>query len=416
MTRLSQRERKRDTSRKGEENSPSARPLRVLMVCPRYLPDIGGIETHVYEIAQRLSRRDSFDITVLTTDRTRRLPRQEVLDGIAVLRVPAWPPRRDYYFAPGITPVVAQHDRWDLVHCQGIHTPVPVLTMLAARRADVPYVVTFHTGGHSLRHRNAMRSTQWRLLGLLLRNAVSLVGVSRFEAAILSEQARLRGKAITVIRNGGTLPPTPAGVAAVSGRIVSSGRLERYKGHHRVIEALPHVIRDVPDAHLHVLGSGPYEANLRALARRLGVVDRVTITYLPPADRLGMARALAESSVVAALSDYEAHPVAVMEALSIGRPVVGFDIAGIGELVSEGWVQGVSRGASAISIARSLVDAMSATSLLDPAKLPTWDSCADELAQVYLASVEHRPPSGTTHPLLKDRRLNGQASTPERGS
>ncbi len=413
MAQLSQREHKRDSGRKDEENSPSARPLRVLMVCPRYLPDIGGIETHVYEVARRISRRDSFDITVLTTDRTRRLPRREVLEGITVLRVPAWPRRRDYYFAPGITAVVAQHDRWDLVHCQGIHTPVPVLTMLAARRAGIPYVVTFHTGGHSLRHRNAMRSTQWRLLGLLLRNAVSLVGVSRFEAELLSEQARLRGKAITVIRNGGTLPSAPAGVTAVSGRIVSSGRLERYKGHHRVIEALPHVMRTVPDAHLHVLGSGPYEANLRELARLLGVVNRVTITHLPPADRVGMAKALAESSVVAALSDYEAHPVAIMEALSVGRPVVGYDIAGIGELVSEGWVQGVSRGASAISIARSLVDAMSATSLSDSAELPTWDSCADELAQVYLASVGRPPPSATPHPPLKERRLNGQASTLE---
>ena len=48
-----------------------------------------------------------------------------------------------------------------------------------------------------------------------------------------------------------------------------------------------------------------------------------------------MATALAESSVFAALSDYEAHPVAVMEALCVGRPVVGYDIAGVGELFAE---------------------------------------------------------------------------------
>jgi glycosyltransferase involved in cell wall biosynthesis len=384
---------------KREEDSTSAKPLHVLMVCTRYLPDTGGIETHVHEVARRFSGLDGFDITVLATDRTRRMPRREVLEGITVLRVPAWPRGRDYYLAPGIAAVVGQRDRWDLVHCQGIHTPVPVLAMLAARRVGIPYVVTFHTGGHSLRHRNAMRSTQWRLTGRLLRNAVSLVGVSRFEAESLSEQARLRGKPITVIRNGGTLPPTPARTAAVPGRIVSSGRLERYKGHHRVIEALPHVMRDVPDAHLLVLGTGPYEAKLRELARRLGVLDRVTIMHLPPADREAMARVLAESSVVAALSDYEAHPVAVMEALSVGRPVVGYDIAGIGELVSEGWVHGVTPGAPAISVARSLVEAMSAPSLVDPAKLPTWDSCADRLAQVYLASVGYRSPPATPHLL-----------------
>jgi glycosyltransferase involved in cell wall biosynthesis len=371
---------------------PLGRTLRILMVCTRYLPDLGGIETHVYEVARRLRALEGFDITVLATDRTRRLPRDEVLDGIRVLRVPSWPPGRDYYLAPRIAAVVGQRERWDLVHCQGIHTPVPVLAMLAARRAGTPYLVTFHTGGHSLRHRNALRSSQWRLAGPLLRNAVSLVGVSRFEAQTLSDQARLRGKPVTVIRNGGTLPPPPVGTAAVPGRIVSSGRLERYKGHHRVIEALPHVMRDVPDAHLVVVGSGPYEPELRELARRLGVSDRVTIAPLPSADRGAMAEALAKSSVVAALSDYEAHPVAVMEALSAGRPVVGYDVAGIGELVADGWVRGVTPGAPAARVAREIAGAMLSPCLVDPAEIPTWNSCADQLAQVYLKAAAHSLP------------------------
>ncbi len=395
------------------KDSP-ATPFRVVMVCARYLPDTGGVETHVYEVGRRLSGLEGLDVTVLTTDRTRRLPRREVLEGITVLRVPAWPRGRDYYFAPGIAAVVGQRGRWDLVHCQGIHTAVPVLAMLAARRAGIPYMVTFHTGGHSLGYRNAMRSAQWRLAGPLLRSAVSLVAVSRFEAETLSMQARLGSKPVAVIRNGGTLPPALPVTGAVSGRIVSCGRLERYKGHHRVIEALPHVMREVPDAHLIVLGRGPYGTRLRELARRLGVTDRVTITHIPPADRQAMARALAESSVVAALSEYEAHPVAVMEALSVGRPVVGYDIAGIGELVSAGWVRGVAAGAPAASAARSLVKAMSAPSQIDPAELPTWDSCASQLAQAYLATVSHRGQPATSD--LPPATAELAPSGPEMGS
>jgi glycosyltransferase involved in cell wall biosynthesis len=358
------------------------------MVCARYLPDMGGIEAHVHEVARRLATLDAFDITVLATDRTRRLQSQEVIDGITVLRVPAWPRRRDYYLAPRIAAVVGQHDRWDLVHCQGIHTPVPVLAMLSARHANIPYVVSFHTGGHSQRHRNALRSTQWRLVGPLLRDATSLIGVSRFEAQALTNQARLKERPVTVIRNGGTLPPPSAGIAAIPGRIVSPGRLERYKGHQRVIEALPHVIHDVPEAHLVVLGTGPYEPELRKLARRLEVSDRVTIRHIPLEDRSAMAMALARSNVVAALSDYEAHPVAVMEALSVGRPVVGYDIAGIGDLVAEGWVHGVPPGMPADSVARHLTAAMSSPILIDPTELPTWDTCANQLAQLYWASME----------------------------
>ena len=348
----------------------------------------------MYEVTRRLSKLGGFEITVLTTDPFRGLPREDVIEGISVLRVPSWPRRQDYYFAPGITAVIGQR-RWDLVHCQGIHTLVPLLAMFSARRVGVPYLVTFHTGGHSSRLRNAMRTTQWRLAGPLLRNAVSLIAVSRFEAAALTRDARLGDKPVIVIRNGGGLPSPRTGTVAIAGRIVSSGRLERYKGHHRVIEALPYVMHKIPEAHVVILGRGPYESDLHELARNLGVSDRVSIKHVPPADRQSMATALAESSVVAAMSDYEAHPVAVMEALSLKRPVVGYDIAGIGELIAEGWVRGVPPNAPAAAVAQELVKAMSSPSLVDHARLPSWDSCAGQLADVYLSSLSSAPENRT---------------------
>lgn len=392
------------------------RPLRVLMVCPRYLPEVGGTEMHVYEVARRLSALGSFEITVLATDRSRRLPRQEVVEGISVLRVPAWPRRRDYYLAPGIAAVIRQR-RWDLVHCQGIHTPVPLLAMISARLAGIPYLVTFHTGGHSSWLRNTMRPAQWRLEGPLLRNAVSLIAVSRFEAVTLARHAHLGDKQVIVIRNGGELPSPPTGTVAVPGRIVSTGRLERYKGHHRVIEALPHVMREIPEAHLLILGSGPYESNLYKLARHLGVSDRVSIKHVASADRQSMANTLAESSVVAALSDYEAHPVAVMEALCVARPVVGYDIAGMGELSAAGWVRGVPRGAPAAGVAQELVKAMSSPPLLDQAQLPSWDSCAVQLAHVYLSSLAPSPNVGPheRETRVVDRGAHGSDSSDPSG-
>ena len=338
------------------------RPLRVLMVCPRYLsgsrrrPRCTFMKLHVASQRWGASKSPCSQPTGPGGCHGRRSLRasQSCVS-------PSWPRRRDYYLAPGIAAVIRQR-KWDLVHCQGIHTPVPLLAMISARRAGIPYVVTFHTGGHSSRLRNAMRTTQWRLAGPLLRNAVSLIAVSRFEAAALTRHARLGDKRVIVIRNGGALPPPRPGTVAVPGRIVSSGRLERYKGHQRVIEALPYVMREIPEAHLLILGSGPYESSLFKLARHLGVSDRVSIKHVAPTDRQGMATMLAESSVVAALSDYEAHPVAVMEALCVARPVVGYDFAGTGELVAMGWVRGVPRGAPAAAVAHELVKAMSSPS------------------------------------------------------
>jgi len=363
-------------------------PLRVLQVTARYLPDMGGIETHVDEISHRLAARGDLELTVLTCDRTRSYPRRENRGTFDVLRVPAWPANRDYYLAPGIYRAIARGD-WDLIHCQGVHTPVPLLAMAAARHTGTPYVVTLHTGGHSSATRNRMRTLQWKAAGPFLRQAAHVVAVSRSESRIFQEQAGVDPGRMSVIRNGGGLPAINPGVQPIPGKIVSSGRLERYKGHHRVIAALAHVRKTLPAAHLEILGAGPYEAELRRIAAGAGVSDAVTIRAIAPGDRDAMAAALGSAAVIAAFSDYEAHPVAVMEALTTGRPVVGYDIAGMADLVEEGLVHGIRPGTSPADAATTLINAMTAPHRTLDA-LPTWKTCADALVNVYRSvATEH---------------------------
>ena len=75
--------------------------LRVLQVTPRYAPSVGGVETHVREVARRLPARN-VETAVLTPDPSGSLPAHEVLDGVTVHRVDARPRGRDYMFAPGL--------------------------------------------------------------------------------------------------------------------------------------------------------------------------------------------------------------------------------------------------------------------------------------------------------------------------
>src|SRR5262245_13775770 len=164
-------------------------PLRILMVTPRYFPDMGGVETHVSEVSRRLAQAGA-DVTILTTDRTGRRPPSEQIDGVSIRRVRAWPAQRDYYFAPQIARVIAD-GAWDIVHCQSYHTLVAPLAMLAAGRANIPYVVTFHGGGHSSRIRTALRGGQWALLRPLLARANRLIAIARFELSLYSSRLRL---------------------------------------------------------------------------------------------------------------------------------------------------------------------------------------------------------------------------------
>ena len=367
----------------------TGRRPRVLTVVQRFFPEMGGLETHVAEVTTRIAATGEFDHTVLATDRSGQLARREVVDGLDVLRRRSWPREGDLYLAPGILPVIARGG-WDLVHFQGVNTLVPPLGMPAAIATRTPFVLTFHSGGHSSGSRTALRGAQYRTLAPMLRRARRLIAVSRFERSAFAAVTGLPESRFSVIPNGGALPPSPTGAPPVAGRIVSSGRLERYKGHHRVIEALPFVQRSVPHASLVVLGSGPYEGELRALAARLGVADRVEFRALPPADRAAMAAELSAASVMAAMSEYEAHPVAVMEAVTLGLPVVGCDVAGIGDLVEDGLVEGVPLESSPEQIAAALVRRLQAVEdgglrphhgrALD---LPTWEGSAAATAEVY---------------------------------
>ncbi|HEY1011960.1 MAG TPA: glycosyltransferase family 4 protein [Herpetosiphonaceae bacterium] len=360
------------------------RPLRILMATPRYFPETGGVETHVHEVARHMARRGA-EVTILATDRSRRLPDGERSAGVTVLRVPAYPRGRDYHWAPGIYRAIAAGG-WDVLHCQSYHTLVPPLAMLAALRAGLPYVVTFHGGGHSSALRNRARGAQLAVLRPLLARARRLVAVARFEIDHYGARLGLPASRFALIPNGAELPAAPASVVpppADAPLVVSVGRLERYKGHHRVLEAMPDLLRERPGARLRIVGGGPEEANLRRRAGELGLADRVEIGGIPPQDRQAMAATLAGASVVALLSDFETHPIAALEALSLRRPVVVARSSGLGELADQGLALPVELPCPPEQVARAIAAQLDAPLAAEPPALPTWDGCADALLALY---------------------------------
>jgi glycosyltransferase involved in cell wall biosynthesis len=364
------------------------KPLRIAMVSARAFPLMGGIESHIHEVSSRLVSM-GHDITVLTTDRTGELPRQERQAGVRTVRVPAWPSNADYYLAPAIYEEIVAGD-YDVVHVQGYHTLVAPLAMLASIRKGTPFVVTFHSGGHSSAFRNAIREIQWKTIAPLVRQASMHVGVSVFEADLFSKKMGVPRSRFTVVPNGAQMPVVqPRQASGKKGpSIISIGRLERYKGHQRAIEAMQKLRWRFPDAHLKILGSGPYEGELRRLIKRLRLTEAVTIESIPPAERQNLANLLSAADLVLLLSEYEAHPVAVMEALSLGRKVLTTDTSGFRELSQKGLIRTVSLKSSPIEIAAAMADALEAPPLKTGFTLPNWDDCARQLETVYLAAAQ----------------------------
>jgi len=356
--------------------------LRLLITTPRFHPESGGVETHVREVARRLVAMD-VSVTVLTTN-PGSLPSAEEVDGVRVLRADPWPRRGDLRYARDLERLVGG-GRWDVVHVQSYHTLLAPQAMAWARRRGVPYVLTFHAGGHSSRLRTALRPAQQLALRPLLAHAAALVVLTRSEAERYVRLLRLPPARFVLVPNGADLPaPPPDGQRGVDpGLIVSVGRLERYKGHQHAIGALPAVRRARPDARLWIAGAGPHEAELRRHARRLGVEDHVEIRAVPAHERERMARELLRANLVVLLSDFETHPIAALEAIALRRRLLVADAPGLRELGREGFAQVVDTSGGAGAVAAAVLRSLDGPEPPPPPALPTWDECAGTLRRLY---------------------------------
>ncbi|HJW91746.1 MAG TPA: glycosyltransferase family 4 protein [Anaerolineales bacterium] len=367
--------------------------VRILMATPRFLPHLGGVENHVSEVSRRLAR-SGFEVTVLATDLEGKMPPCEQMEGVTVNRVRAWPRGRDYYFAPGIYRTIVQ-GRWDVVHVQSYHTLVAPMAMAAARKAKIPYILTFHGGGHSSRVRSALRTSQRALLHPLLSRADRLVATASFEVSLFSKELRLPVEKFVLIPNGGDLVREPPPDGKPEGALIASiGRLERYKGHHRMIAALPLVLAERPEARLWIAGVGPYEESLRKLANKLGVEDRVEIRSIPVEDRDGLAAELSKVALVTLLSEYETHPIAALEAVAMGKSLLVTDTSGLRELAEKGLAKAIPLSSNSGQVAAAALELLRHP--LHPVSyaIPTWDDCAAQLASLYRECV-HSQHHGT---------------------
>lgn len=366
----------------GAPEDPDAAGLRVLMVTPRDPHLQGGVERHVAEVSRRLAVWGA-EVEVLCGDPEARAPRREERDGYTVTTLPAHPRGRDWFWVPGLWRAMARRP-WDVVHVQSYHTLVPPLAMARALRLRTPYVLTFHGGGHTSGLRNRARRLQRTLQRPLLARAARLIAVARFEIEQYGGELRLAPSRFALIPNGtdvsfGAGEPDRGGPPTIA----SVGRLERYKGHHRVIEAFPTVLAGRPDARLLIVGGGPYEGELRELAARLGLGAAVEFTSVPAAEPAAMAALLRGVWVVALLSEFETHPIAALEAAAAGCRLVTSDAGGMAELAADGLAVAIALDAAPALAGAALLAALAEPPQTRRPEVISWDECARRLQDLY---------------------------------
>lgn len=387
---------------------------RVLMVTPRSPLAQGGVERHVLEVSTRMAAA-GVQVEVICTDPDSRDEKTEVHEGVRIRTLRAWPRGRDWHFAPAVWGEMGKEE-WDLVHVQSYHTLVAPLAMLRALTLRVPYVVTFHGGGHSMEHRNRARGIQMRILRPLLRRAARLVAIARFEVEQYGQLLGVPPERFAFIPNGTDLSFSDGdltGSEPETTTLASIGRLERYKGHHRVLEAFPLVLEQEPDARLLIVGKGPYEDELRQQAAELGVAERVEVTSVPPGDPRGMAALLGQVSLVVLMSEFETHPLVALEAAAARRRLLVADAGGLSEISADGFGRGIPLDSTPQQIATAAIEELAKPQPQSSPSLTSWDECAAALLDLYGSVLKTDEVPSNPAPIAP--RPSGQTSS-SRGS
>ncbi len=160
--------------------------------------------------------------------------------------------------------------------------------------------------------------------------------VDRFVVFSTYMQLILRDEGIeSVVVPNATELFEPIPIDTKGAKILYVGRLEKIKGVHDVLEALPAVLREHPQAHMTIAGRGEYEQELRDFVRTQGLDKYVTFAGHLTRDQLYEEYKKCTVLVVPSVWPEPFGKIGI-EAYSVGRPVIASDVGGISEWLTDG--------------------------------------------------------------------------------
>jgi glycosyltransferase involved in cell wall biosynthesis len=232
--------------------------------------------------------------------------------------------------------------------------PDGVAAASVAHRLQRPLVVTAR--GSDVNLIAQMPGPRQRILDAL-GHAAKIIAVSdSLRQALL--RLGVRDESIEVLRNGVDMEVfRPYGREAQRTRlgvgtsplIASVGNLVEEKGHDLVLRAAARV----PEARVVVVGEGPLRARLGALARDLGIHERVHfVGNMPQAE---LASIYSAADVLALASTREGWPNVVLEAMACGTPVVAMNVGGVPEILTDGALGEIVDERSDLALAQAIV-------------------------------------------------------------
>ncbi len=271
--------------------------------------------------------------------------------------------------------------------------PMGLAAVLVARASGLPAVITAHGSDlHTEAIRGPWRTRHWSRWAL--RRADCVVVVSR-ELLDIARNLGVEERCLRYVPNGVNVESFQSGdrdagrralgLPAAGHLIVSVGNLVAVKGHRVLIDAFRAVRERRRDVTLAIVGDGPLRSELEAQVRLCGLGEHVRLFGPVPFGRVP--DLLAAADVVALPSMNEGMPLAALEALAAGRPLVSSAVGGTREIVERDRHGLLVPAGDAAALAIALDAALSRTwdpaALRERARQYSWAIIAERLERVY---------------------------------
>ena len=307
--------------------------MKILQQCIYFPPEVGGLESHAFYLCRDLVRL-GHEVTMVTSHSKKHAPREEVMDGVRVVRrwFPAKNPAGWMAHTVATIPTYLPLARSaDILHAQTFASALP--GMIAKQRYRKPLVLTLHTS-HFLK---LAQKPAWQpVLRRIIASADWLLAASaEIRDVALGLYAHPRAEAVTNGVDTEIFAPRPASLPEPEQgrvRVIVPRRLFHKNGVEYFVRALP-LIRQQCNVEAILVGDGPEREKLEGIARELGVIDYCHfLGARPNAEMPGL---IGSASVAVFPSLMEATSVAALEAMSCGVPEAGSNVGGLPEIVDE---------------------------------------------------------------------------------
>jgi phosphatidylinositol alpha-1,6-mannosyltransferase len=339
---------------------------KILLVTNDFGPRTGGIETFVIGLLERIS---DHEVTVFTSQQgdTSEYDQQWFEKfGVRVIRdrskilLPSWRVSR------AVKEVVASHNIEIVVF--GAAAPLALMSS-ALRKSGVKKIIAL-THGHEV----------WWAKIFPFNFAIKRIGKSVDHLTYLGEFTRQAISKALTDKSAKEMVKIAPGIDtahfipqpdAMQKRkdlglqdkkiIISVGRLVHRKGQDKLIEAMPNVLRKIPNAHLLIVGVGPYKNHLEKLVNKLSLKEDVTFAGRIMYDRLPSYLSAADLFAMPSRSRFfglevEGLGIVYLEASACGIPVLAGNSGGAPDAVLEGVTGLCVDGTNVAEIASALIE------------------------------------------------------------